>query len=52
MSENLEDEIENFDVPHIPLSFINPHKPDERIWTTKDNLTYSFDLTNDVKCYI
>jgi hypothetical protein len=52
MNENLLEHLENFDVPQIPLSFIHPSKPYERIWTTKDNLTYNFDLEDDIHCYV
>lgn len=52
MNDNIIEEIENFDVPEIPLSFIHPSKPDERIWVKKENLTYDFDLNSDVHCYL
>lgn len=51
-TETLEDHLENFDVPEMPLSFIHPNKPDERIWTNKSSLTYKFDLNDDVECYL
>lgn len=40
MSENLIDSLETFDVPEIPKSFIHPNKYNQRIYTSKDNLTY------------
>ena len=52
MSDNILDEIENFDVPEIPLSFIHPNRPDERVWVNKENLTYNFELTEDIHCYL
>lgn len=36
----------------MPISFIHPNKPDERIYTRKDNLTYNFELTENVNCYV
>jgi hypothetical protein len=52
MNNNLLEHIDNFDVPKIPLSFVHPRRPHERVWTAKDQLTYDFDLEEDIHCYV
>jgi len=39
-------------VPELPKSFIHPNKPNEKIEVDKQNLTYEFDLTDNIYCYL
>ena len=51
-SQNVLDHLDNFDVSELPDSFDHPNKPGEKIKISKDNLTYDFDLNDDVYCYL
>jgi len=45
--------LDNFEFDDdLPSSFNHPNKPGEQIKLSKSNLTYDFDLTDDVYCYL
>jgi hypothetical protein len=53
MTDKLEEEhIDNYDVPERPLYFANPERIGEVIPVRRDNLTYEFNLNDDIKCYL
>jgi hypothetical protein len=53
MTDKLEEEhIENYDVPERPRHIINPYNQKDLIPIQRDNLTYEFDLNDDIKCYM
>jgi len=53
LSTNVLDHLENFDISDdLPESFDHPNKPGEKILISKDNLTYDFDLNDDIHCYL
>ena len=52
-SKNVMDHLDNFDLlDNLTESFEHPNKPGEKINITKDNLTYDFDLNDDIYCYL
>ena len=50
MTENLEDYADNYDIPERPKFFTSPSG--EIVKIEKENLTYSFKLNPDIKCYL
>lgn len=50
MTENLGDHVANYDIPERPKYFTSPLG--EVIPIEKENLTYSFLLSPEVRCYL
>lgn len=49
LTDKLEEEhLDNYDVPDLPKFFANPKNPGEVIPIRRDNLTYSFNLNDDI----
>lgn len=48
----LEEHLENYDVPERPHFFSNPGKDNEVIQVQRNNLTYKFELSENIECYL
>lgn len=44
--------IDNFEIHEQPESFNHPNRPGEKIKIEPGNLTYDFDLNDDIYCYL
>jgi hypothetical protein len=47
-----EEHLDNYDIPERPKFFRNPGNLDEVIPVRRDNLTYKFQLSEDIECYL
>ena len=51
-NHNLDEFVTNFSIDNLPEEFDHPNKPGEVIKVTDKSLTYNFDLTDSVECYM